>query len=392
MVDVLIIGGGLTGVALALALSEQKYTVLLVESNNFDHNDSSKINTDSRTIALAPASIKILKQLKLWNLFVNDANPIHSIHVSRSQTFGATRLHGKANDPLGYLIDIQLINQKLYSVLPQHQILSPAKLISLDFVSQSAVIQTQATEVKIQAQLIVAADGTNSNVRQLLNLPVKIKSYNQHALITKIELNRPHKNWAYERFIANGLLAMLPLKNEHAALIWCSQSQTATALQMLNEFEFLRKLQHTFGYRLGAFVGAGTRMLFPLQQVIMPTTAHWPCVFIGNAAHTLHPIAGQGFNLGLRDVATLAQCMVAYGLDQSMLNKYQTMRRHDQRAIALLTDHLIRAFGGSTPCLKLLRSLAFIAADNLECLQAIVARYARGYAGITSDLICGIDL
>ena len=163
-------------------------------------------------------------------------------------------------------------------------------------------------------------------------------------------------------------------------------------MQLLEESLFLKQLQQVFGYRLGRLTKVGKRALFPLQEVVMPVQTEWPLVFVGNAAHTLHPVAGQGFNLGLRDVAVLAQCIVQYGLNAAMLTRYQALRESDQTAIIAFTDTLVRLFGSRVPGVGLGRSLGLLALDNVNLLQQVLMRYARGYGGDVPDLVCGIPL
>ena len=182
------------------------------------------------------------------------------------------------------------------------------------------------------------------------------------------------------------------MTEKRASLVWALRSAEATQLMTISEHEFLKQLQQAFGYRLGRLQKVGKRFIYPLSQVIMPRPAVWPLVFVGNAAHTLHPVAGQGFNLGLRDVATLAQCIVQYGLNADMLEQYQTMRRYDQASIIQFTDKLVDIFTTRLPGLGLLRGLSLVAVDTLPGLQTALKHHAGGFAGIAPDLVCGIDL
>lgn len=394
-VDVLIIGGGLTGAALMLALMNHGYEVLLVDANPLHHTDNEKDqerNFDARTLALSPASIKILTQLQVWPQLLSEASPIKTIHVSQLGHFGITELHADEGEPLGAVLELHHIERVLHQLLPPEKVLAPAELVALDAVKKIATIKQDGREIKIKAQLFVAADGGHSTVRRWSTLPAKIKLYNQSALVANIGLRRDHGQCAYERFTPNGPLAMLPMTKQRSAMIWCLPPEEAKRLQAMDDTLFLKQLQLRFGYRLGRFVKVGQRSLFPLQEIIMPDQIEWPLVFIGNAAHTLHPVAGQGFNLGLRDVAALAQCILHHGLKKDMLNHYQIMRQDDQAAIIRFTDGLIRVFGSQIPGMALGRSLGLVAFDNIKILQQLFARYARGYGGIVPDLACGIQL
>ena len=220
----------------------------------------------------------------------------------------------------------------------------------------------------------------------------KIKPYHQLALVANIGLQRTHRQCAYERFTQEGSLAMLPMTLQRSAMVWCLSPDEAKRLQRMEESLFLKHLQRVFGYRLGRLMKVGQRIVFPLQEIVMPDQVAWPLVFVGNAAHTLHPVAGQGFNLGLRDVAALAQCIVKQGLNEVMLGQYQTMRQADQTAIIRLADGLVRLFGSRIPGLALGRSLGLVTIDNIQVLQQLLTRYARGYGGVVPDLVCGIPL
>lgn len=187
------------------------------------------------------------------------------------------------------------------------------------------------------------------------------------------------------------------MRDKTAALIWTLPAICVERLQELKPGLFLSELQKAFGYRLGRFLEVGKRSVFSLKQVTMPTTVSFPCVFIGNAAQTLHPVAGQGFNLGLRDVATLAQCIVTEGLSSQMLASYQGMRARDQRMVLKATHDMIRLFASQLPGVTTARQLGLIGLDWLPYVKTQLVQYASGlggwaFAGMTPDLICGIDL
>ena len=389
-VDILIVGGGLTGATLMLALTGMGYNTLLVEAKPLSERVDADF--DARTLALAPASIRILKMLHIWPLLQEFATPIETIHVSEQYRFGSARLHGDELEPLGYVVEMQYINRALHHLLDHHHAIAPAKLTALDYAKGTATINTNTDELTVQAKLIVAADGTASSVRHFCNLKPQNKDYDQHAIVANIGLARAHQQQAHERFTSSGPLAMLPMTDLRASLVWSLRPADAVRLLASSEADFLKTLQQTFGYRLGRFVKVGQRVVYPLRQVIMPQQVLGKVVFVGNAAHTLHPVAGQGFNLGLRDVATLAQCIAEGGVDAEMLNTYQQARQHDQSAMTRFTDFLIELYTCQLPGIAIARSAGLIAFDNLPLLKNLLARYARGFAGITPDLVCGIPL
>ncbi len=389
-IDILIVGGGLAGAALMLALQKLGYSTLLVEAQSF--KDKLNPDFDARSLALSPASQRILNMLGVWTYLQEHALPIETIHVSDQHHFGASRLQGSFNEPLGYVVEIHHINQALHQLLDPKQILAPATISALDCDNRTAIISTESGKVKVVARLIVAADGAHSAVRQLCGLSSQTKLYAQHAIVANIGLAKPHGGRAYERFTTQGPLALLPLNEQRMSLVWAMPPKNAEQIIALSDVEFLAELQRAFGYRLGRFIKAGTRSSFPLQQVLMPQQVKGMVVFVGNAAHTLHPVAGQGFNLGLRDVATLAQCIAKEGLNQEMLNHYLNLRAHDQKMITSFTDSLVGLFTSRLPGLGVMRGLGLIALDNIPALKNLLARYARGFGGVVPDLVCEMAL
>ena len=389
-VDILIVGGGLMGACLMLALSNVGFRTLLIEQTPF--LDNATANFDARSLALSPASVRILQMLNVWPLLYKWVTPIEKIHVSEQGCFGSAHLHGNPENPLGYVVEMQYISHALHQLLDPKQIITPGQLIALDANKGLATIARADRNVTVQAHLIVAADGSNSSARTLCGLKVRSKDYAQCAIVSNIGLARAHQQIAYERFTASGPLALLPLTDLRCALVWAVSPKEAQHLQTMPETEFLKTLQRAFGYRLGRFIRVGQRVTYPLRQIVISEQVVGKVVFVGNAAHTLHPVAGQGFNLGLRDVAMLAQCIAFDGLNSKALQRYEQSRRHDQTIITRLTDGLIELFSSQLPGLALARTIGLMAMDNSSVLKNTLARYARGFGGIIPDLVCGIAL
>lgn len=389
-VDLLIVGGGLTGAALMLALADQGIRTTLVETRTF--SDIQDADFDARTLALSGSSVRILQMLGVWPLLERDATPIKSIRISEQFRFAKAQLQAKKDDSLGYVVEMHAMNQAMHKLLDKKNVLAPAKLIDWQSADNMAIVQQQDQQLRIKASLIVAADGANSSVRRFSGLKVRTRDYHQQALVVNIGLARPHQGCAYERFTSSGPMAMLPMSDQRASLIWAVQPAEAQRLLNLDEKDFLQTLQHNFGYGLGRFIKVGRRSAYPLQQSIMPRQAAWPLVFVGNAAHTLHPVAGQGFNLGLRDVAALAQCIVQQGINADMLNTYQSMRNYDQTVITRGTDGLVQLFTNRLPGIVQARLSGLLIFDQLPFLKKILANHARGFAGILPDLVCGLAL
>lgn len=386
--DILIVGGGLTGATLVQALKSSGYQCLLLEAQSFAYNLALGLN--SRSIALSPASINILSQLGLWDEIEPMATPITSIHVSQQKQFGRATIRG--DEPLGYLVEMPQLNQLLQQWLPADQILTETQFQSFDSETHQVICRHQGEQKHIETKLIVAADGMNSTVRKGAYFQQKQRDYGQSAIITNIQLNRCHQNQAFERFTHEGPLAMLPLSGQRCALVWAMAHHKAKQIAKLNESDFLTQLQKAFGYRLGRLLAAGKRIEFPLHQIITENPVKWPIVLVGNAAQTLHPVAGQGFNLALRDVATLAQLVCQRGLSTDMLDLYRQQRSSDRKAIVRFTNGLIDFFGQTTPGFSFARGLGLLAFDNSSILKQQLSHYARGFAGFTPDLACGIPI
>lgn len=389
-VEVLIVGGGLIGAILLLALTAAGVRCLLVDNRAFSLR--LKADFDARSFALSSSSVRILNSLGLWTYLQAYATPIESVHVSEQGRFGSALLQADTSGPLGYVVESHDLNRVVYERLDQASLWMPATVTAFDLEKCEATIDTSETQRIVRANLIIAADGADSCMRKFCHLKAKEKRYPQQALIANIGLSRSHHHVAYERFTSSGPIALLPMTQSRAALVWCLEASEAADLQQGSEKFFLDALQRQFGYRLGRFVKVGKRTTYPLRQVIMQPQVHGQVVFIGNAAHTLHPVAGQGFNLGLRDVAMLAQYIVAAGSSLPKLQDYQAARYHDQMAITQFTHGLIELFTSTKKGIAFARSLGFMILDNNLTLKNSLSRYARGYAGVVSDLICGIPL
>lgn len=389
-VDVLIVGGGLIGACFMLALAESGLSTLLVEQRSFAQTIAPDF--DARSLALSPASVQLLQALTIWPLLSDKVTPIDMIHVSERTRFGSARLHGKPEKPLGFVVEMQHISHAVHQKLDAKHLITSSQVTALDASSGLVTITQPNGVITVQARLIVAADGSNSSIRQLCGLKTHVKDYDQCAIVANIGLARSHQHIAYERFTASGPLALLPLSDLRSALIWAVSPVYAQQLQVMPEQTFIDTIQTVFGYRLGRLIRAGQRTSYPLRQMIMSEQIIHRVVFIGNAAHTLHPVAGQGFNLGLRDAAMLAQCLIKEGITPPALRHYQQARRHDQTMITRLTDGLIELFSCQWPGMAFARSLGLMAMDNSSFLKNTLARYARGFGGIVPDLMCGIAL
>ena len=387
-VDILIVGGGIVGAAMLHALTPLGYRVLLIDARE---QDLTLQDEDARCLTLSWSSMQILTQLGLWPALDALVAPIRSIHVSERKALGRALIQAPATQPLGCVIPINSLHKALREAMPVEQVWYGARLTDFDLTTTIARIERQAGVFNVTARLVIAADGADSALRGYCKLLASSKDYEQHALVANISLTRCHKQCAYERFVPPGLIALIPQKGLRAGLVWtASPEQTARALAQ-TDTEFLHTLQQVFGYRLGRFKAVGRREVHPLRQIIMPQQVSGHVVFIGNAAHTIHPVAGQGFNLGLRDVAMLAQCIAKLGIDDA-LNVYQQQRQRDQQAIIDFTDGLSGLYASSLRSVRIIRQLGLVLFDNHRGLKHLVARYASGLGGVVPDLVCGIPL
>lgn len=387
--DLIIIGGGLAGASLACALKNTELQVAVIEA--FALNTDAQPSYDDRTVALSYGSRCIFDSMGLWSSLAPFAEPIDTIHISDRGHFGVTRLtKQQENVPaLGYVLENRSIGQQLYSVLNDAQnihLFCPAELVSLqqDETQVSVEILIDGKSQQLSAALLVAADGNNSQVMKQLNIGSSRKEYNQSALITNITPGKKHNNVAYERFTDTGPLAFLPMTKNRCSVVWTLEPEQAEILQALDEDEFLSQLQQRFGFRLGQIKKVGKRHVYPLFLQSATQMVVGRVAIIGNAAHSVHPVAGQGFNLALRDVALLAELVVdnqraaADIGSQVMLQQYVTLREADIKRVYRFTDALVRTFSNSISPIAHVRSLALFMVDVLPDIKHQLALQSMG--------------
>jgi 2-octaprenyl-6-methoxyphenol hydroxylase len=404
--DVLIVGGGLAGSTLAHALALTPLTTVLVEAR--DPSQLEQPSFDGRATALANGSQRILASLGLWEKVAADAEPIRSIHISECGRFGAARLNAQEEGvaALGYTLENRILGAALWRALDAADgftCLAPAKLSSLTVGDDrvEAEVTTASERLSIVAKVVVAADGANSQVRRELAIATYEDSYEQQALILNCETEIPHAGRAFERFTQDGAVAFLPLSADRVAVVWTLSHQEASRVAALEDEAFRRELQAVFGYRLGRITRTGSRVAYPLARLRSAAVIGSRAVLIGSAAVNLHPIAGQGFNLALRDVASLAESFTERLDGQRMaddpgsadvLDRYQRWRERDQKRVAALTHGLIRLFGYGTWPLAASRGMGLMAFDLVPGAKAALARQTMGLSGRLSRLARGLPL
>ncbi|MDX9739625.1 MAG: 2-octaprenyl-6-methoxyphenyl hydroxylase [Gammaproteobacteria bacterium] len=390
--DVAVVGGGLVGASLACALAGRALRVAVIESVPFDAD--SQPSYDDRSVALARGTRNIFESIGLWSDIGPDAGPIREIHVSDRGHFGAARMRAAdyGHDALGYVVENRVLGRVFSAALGRAQnidLFCPARLDRLDGDASAARLDIthEGDRQTLTARLVVGADGGDSQVRRLAGIGAKRVDYGQTAVIANITPQIAHGNRAWERFTESGPLAMLPMADERCSLVWTARNEDVDRLLALSDAEFLRALQDRFGNRLGRLVRAGARHAYPLAMMRAERCTGTRLALAGNAAHTVHPVAGQGFNLGMRDVAVLAELIgdaCARGGDPGaadVLRGYEQWRAGDHRRVIGFTDTLARVFASEFPPLVIARNMGLVAFDLIPPLKKALMRYSMGFAG-----------
>ena len=400
--DVLIVGGGMVGASLAHALRGcgPRGSGLRIGMIEVSAEDALvQPSYDERSIALSFGSRRIFEQLGVWDALSPAGSPIERIHVSDRGHFGFSHLDAKEEgvDALGYVTPARAIGAALLPGLAHIEELTvfhPAEVVSVeqDAVGERVSLQVDVDGVMqtMTTRLAVAADGGRSTLRESQQIPVTEYDYGHTAVISTVTPGRPHGQVAYERFTNTGPLALLPMTDNRLSLVWTFHTDDADAALAWSDEQFLSRLQERFGFRVGRFEKVGKRFAYPLKRVQANQQVKGRVVLIGNAAHTLHPIGGQGFNLGLRDVAVLAALIKAAPMGQEgqrdpggadLLTRYEKQRKVDQREIIGVTDAMARLFSNDSKALAGARGLGMVAMDLCPPVRHKFARHAMGLGG-----------
>ncbi len=406
--DVIIVGGGLVGGGLACALgnlksNDNKLRIAIIEAIPF--RDAAQPSYDDRNIALSQASYRIFNTLGLWPDIIKAATPIESITISNRGHFGATRLHAKdyGVNALGFVTQTRAIGetfkQRLQN-LANVELICPARISALDITDEKAkvTIEQDGNYKTLSCSLVVGADGAQSKTRELLGIATQIHDHGQTAIVANITPEKPHHNAAYERFTDSGPLALLPISKQRCALVYTVWHHEVEEILHLGDEVFLNRLSGRFGDRLGKLIKVGKRSSYPLALHKAETTLAKRAVLIGNAAHSLHPVAGQGFNLGVRDIAVLAETIndaLTKNLDignEASLKTFQQWRQSDQQRVINFTEGLVSIFSNPLTSIKLLRNIGLVSIDLLPPIKKMLARQTMGIAGKQPRLARGIPL
>ncbi len=404
--DILIVGGGMVGASLAIALMPLGLKVGLVDAYEF--GVAEQPSYDDRSIALSYGSSRIFAGMGLWDKLESKTTSIQKIHVSDRGHFGATRLSAKKEKvpALGYLVESRVLGKQLYDVLSDSvdsnvdQVI-PASITATEETKEGlkVTLQKGKKEISVTTKLLVGSDGTQSKVRELAGIGMTHSDYHQTAVIANISTEKPHNNEAFERFADTGPIALLPLSKNRCSLVWTHDTKKNTAdlddTLSLNDEAFLKKLGTEFGYRLGKFTKVGKRSSFPLALVTSNKNTAPRTVIIGNASHTMHPVAGQGLNLALRDIAVLAD-LIAKNSDNlgsaELLQQYETQRAGDVKTTVRYTDSLVRLFSNDNFLLGHARAGGLLAVDRFPPLRKLFTRQSMGVNYRQSRLARGLSL
>jgi 2-octaprenyl-6-methoxyphenol hydroxylase len=403
--DVAIVGGGMVGASLAVALAPLGLKVAVVEA--VAHDSASQPSFDERTTALSNGSRRILETLGVWAGVEAFATAIRKIHVSDQGHFGFARIDAAELGlaAMGHVVPNRALGQALWSRVHSGagagtgtgtgagagiHIHCPAEVSRVTPAEDRVTLEILqgGAAATINAKLVVAADGVHSAVRGAFGVDAEFRDYEQTAVITTVLPQRFHDHVAYERFTASGPLALLPLEGGRCTLVLTLSRAMAESAMGWTDAEFLAELQRRFGFRLGRFLKVGRRVPYPLSLTRALRTSAGRCVIIGNAAQGLHPVAGMGFNLGLRDVATLAELLAERRHDalfdagaSSLLAEYDAWRAADRGGVIAFTDGLVRMFANPLRAVQRLRNLGLLAFDLLPPAKAALSRLSTGAAG-----------
>ncbi|EGQ9597320.1 2-octaprenyl-6-methoxyphenyl hydroxylase [Vibrio parahaemolyticus] len=384
--DVVIAGGAMAGATLALAiehLSQGALRVAVVEP--FKAQSDQHPGFDSRSIALSYGTVNLLRHLELWSAIEPFSTPIEHIHVSDRSHAGMTDItkHDVGVEALGYVVelaDVGRVYQELLTHSTAIDLYCPDSAKHITRTQENVTIELASGEL-LNAKLLVAADGAVSQCCQQIGLELSEHDFDQVAVIANIVTQEPHQGRAFERFTENGPVALLPMSDNRMSLVWCLRPDDAQIVMELSEREFLERLQQDFGWRLGAMQKVGLRASYPLLLRHRKQNISHRFAIVGNAAQTLHPIAGQGFNLGIRDVVTLAEELVKQGED---IGRYQGLIRFSQRREAdrnetiWLTSSLVHVFSNDLLAMRIGRNTALAAMDNLSIFKQPLLRHTLG--------------
>jgi 2-octaprenyl-6-methoxyphenol hydroxylase len=405
--DIIIAGGGMIGTSLAIALEPLGLSVAVIEP--VARNEREQPSFDERSTALSRSSQRMFEAMGLWSKIVSGATPIRSIHVSEKGRFGFSHIDATEQqvEALGYVVINRVLGGVLddtLSRLKNVEMLSPARISALEQSGDTVVVELESARGtrELACRLLVAADGAKSTVRDMLGISARNSDYGQQAVIGNLLPEMAPDNRAFERFTNEGPIALLPIGDRRAAFVWILPADRARCVMDLDDAAFTDTLQRAFGFRLGDFSRVGKRAVYPLALTRANSLTARRGVVVGNAAHGLHPVAAQGFNLGLRDVAALCDCLLdamqgaapdsADPGSPALLDSYATWRQADHSKVVRFTDGLVRLFGDQRSPIRFMRNAGMLGFDLIPGVRSLFARHTMGLAGRLPRLSRGVPL
>jgi 2-octaprenylphenol hydroxylase len=388
--DIIIVGAGMVGATLACGLAEEaeNLRIAVIDANvpNFDWD---KDSYDMRVSAITRASQTIFKNIDVWEKIVEQrVSPYQDMFVWDAG--GKGELHFDSADmgeaDLGHIIENRVIVKALHQrieELPAIKLFCPALLESIDFNDDKTEL-TLKDKTKLSANLVVGADGTRSWIRQHVDIAVKGWDFDQAALVTTVKTKKHHQDTAWQRFLSTGPLAFLPLTEGYSSIVWSTSPDEAKRLTEISESEFALELAQAFENKLGKIESVAGRAIFPLRLFETLNYVKARIALVGDAAHTIHPLAGQGVNLGLADVASLITVIVDALNDKKdigdlkVLRRYERWRRADNRSMLVSMDGLKRLFGSELSAVKDLRSFGLDIVNKITPLKNLIMQKAMG--------------
>lgn len=387
--DIVIAGGGLSGSLLAIALAQHSNAgkplrIALVESHPLK---TSHPAFDGRAIALSDGTVTGLIRFGVWDELSDLAHSIRNIHVSEKGHAG--RVHISAEeyhlDALGYVLELSAAGYRLHAKLSEFSNIDMICPERVDDVEQSNdfVTVVLSNQRRLSAKLVVGAEGAYSSLQQKLDLTAQHIDFNQNALISTVETDKPVSSQAWERFTAFGPIALLPLGSHSYSLVWCHSPERSTELADAHSAQFLFELQKSFGFQAGRFIKHGERAVYPLNLLNIPKPCHHRVILIGNAAHQLHPVAGQGFNLAMRDIVALTEVVMEHPDPgcYEVIQQYLKARGSDQLMTVGFTSALASLFTQQYSALTLPRQISLMLMNNLPFIKRQFVKQALGHIG-----------
>lgn len=392
------------GTSLALALAPLNLKVAVVEA--VARGDAQQPSFDDRSTALSRSTQRMFEAMGLWAEIAAASTPIRHIHVSDKGRFGFSHIDAEEQnvEALGYVVINRVLGQVLQDALraTRTELICPGSIIAADSNDGGVevAVNSDGKDAKLFARLLVVADGAGSSVRDMVGIGAAKIDYEQFAVIGNLLPEKAHAHRAFERFTEDGPVAILPTAEGRVAFVWIQSPAAADRSMSMSDEEFTAQLQDAFGLRLGRFSRIGRRAAYPLALTKANSLISRRAAVVGNAAHGLHPVAAQGFNLGMRDVATLCDCIADLAArsgspdcgDSSVLENYAAWRRSDQQKVVHFTDGLVRLFADQRGPVRMMRNFGMIGFDLIPGIRRLFAKHTMGLAGNLPRLSRGVPL